>query len=418
MRFEWIGRYLGYSLWAAVGLFILWRMIANGITYHYAEQLPQDEDAIEAVLAWSPDFPEALYRRSFIETETTAALTLKKAIFQNPSDGRFFLALAETWLGTGQKEQADKAIAWATALMPGNSALRLAAAQYWAERNNFPKAIQQWNGALIADSRLKTHLYPNILKWLEDARYFNYILDEFKQGVPWWSDFFSYASSNAVATKTVATLFETQRKTSAGVSQNDRRMYIARLQRDGFWKNAYVEWLNTLNRLSLQATAPLYNGSFELPITNMGFDWHIENNKDHLIETRHTYGVRGGKALHLVLRSKQTPFNHFHQPLLLVPGSYRLQGAVRVDNLSGRPGIRWQINCVFGTLKNQNLAGSEYFSGIETWREFVIEFTIPKGCEAQSIRLTSGPKIIGPLRGEVWFDQMTIRKVNAQILAN
>jgi hypothetical protein len=155
----------------------------------------------------------------------------------------------------------------------------------------------------------------------------------------------------------------------------------------------------------------VYNGGFEAPVTNLGFDWRISSPRGAVAETVETYGARGDKALHVSFNGERVRFQHVSQYLFLDAGRYRLQGRGRPDGLKAERGLRWRVRCVGA---NPFLAESEPFLGSDEWRNFTVDFTIPaRECPAQLLRLELDGRVELDFeaRGDAWFDDLTIARL-------
>jgi len=110
-----------------------------------------------------------------------------------------------------------------------------------------------------------------------------------------------------------------------------------------------------------------------------------------------------------------------YQHLLLAPGRYRLEGRARSE-LNAWLGLQWGLYCQGGAgRETKQLARSQPFAGSTRWREFGEDFTVPKNCPAQVLRLElaspkQGANVPGTvairLKGKVWFDDLRVRSVD------
>jgi hypothetical protein len=178
--------------------------------------------------------------------------------------------------------------------------------------------------------------------------------------------------------------------------------------RDKRWLDAYLAWLNGLDDRQLTVLGNIYNGSFELPLTSVGFDWRVFPLRGVVVETAQTYGTRGDKALHINFNGQRAQFRHVLQYLFLEPGQYRLRGWVRVDQLRTERGLRWTMRCA---PDQPVLVASELFLGSDDWRLFGVEFTVPESdCMAQMLRLElEGRAALDfEVEGDIWFDDLSV----------
>ena len=217
-------------------------------------------------------------------------------------------------------------------------------------------------------------------------------------------------AANATDLDTVRGLYSLRQEKGGSPGAKERRAFISRLEREGKWLEAYFVWLNSLDRTLLAHLGNLYNGDFELPLSDEGFAWRSHKLHGVLVDAAPTYGTHGGKALHVEFRDQRLRFHHFHQYLLLPRGRYRLRGIARPDSLEADDGVQWVVQCPTGTP--EPLGATERFLGSDQWRQFSLDFQVPGDCPVQDLRLASAGRMAGRLSGTVWFDALTIERVD------
>jgi hypothetical protein len=209
---------------------------------------------------------------------------------------------------------------------------------------------------------------------------------------------------------TVRRLFSLSRKGPNILPPEAMRAYLARLQNDGEWTEAWFAWLSSLTKEELARSAYVYNGSFELRPTSIGFDWIYQPSPAVVMETATTYGSTGERALHLVFKGLRIKFEHLYQYLLLPSGTYYLQGRARPDNLKAAQGMQWALYCLG---KNEPLTVTDRFSGVDQWTRFRSQFTVPAGCPVQLLRLELAGRIAldYDVSGSIWFDDLSVEQI-------
>ena len=92
----------------------------------------------------------------------------------------------------------------------------------------------------------------------------------------WWPGFFRlclHERRNVPARCTA--VYRGARSCRRGDAPTSGAASIERLQRDGQWTDAYLVWLNGLPLEQRQRVGYVFNGGFELPLSNSGFDWRV-----------------------------------------------------------------------------------------------------------------------------------------------
>lgn len=396
--------------WAVVlgaGAFLVWCILVVGMGQYYAGEAP------EKALAWDSQNPLALRNRAarlLKSAPAQAAHLLQAAIRQNPADARAFVMLAWLREQAGNIESARQLIKQAFALGPWQWRVQLDIAAFWVRRQRLDLAVRSWNRALQMQRSLAQKLFPVLLKIAAHPASRPALLPLVRAAPGWWPGFFVYATNHADRLETLRALYHVPRED--GPTARERQAFIARLQQEGQWEEAYFVWLNALDEEELRALGNLYNGHFELPLSDEGFGWRFSQPRGVEIKTASTYGAAGKQALRITFFGQRVRFHHLSQPLLLPPGTYRLTGKFRLDDLETARGLQWQVYCL--APSQQPIAASARFLGASPWRRFSLFFEVPKeNCTVQLLRL----ELLGrapadfEVQGVAWFDSMAIERV-------
>lgn len=400
--------------WVRLGIFaivvtvLVVRIVTLGMAEFYV--LAGNEKAVSRALTWSVTYPAALTGQGslLVDTDPTQAeALLTAAIRGNPADASAYLALAKV-SEQQNAERARKLVTMAVALAPRREDVQLEAADFWLRQERPDNALRHWGEALHVRPQLGDRLYPTMLRMAQNPLMWPAFSGALANGRRWWTSFIRYVAANSENTETLRALYHLREQSGLVAEAQERQAFIARLQHEGRWLDAYFAWLNSLGPQQLAMLGHVYNGSFEVPIGNEGFDWHAPNIQGVVVETVPTYGSTGARALHVVFQGGRVRFQHVYQFLLLDPGRYRFQGRARPDNLETDKGLQWTVRCA---AKGELLAGSERFLGSDQWRHFDMEFAVPsEGCEAQVLRLELAGQLEFELqaKGAAWFDDLTI----------
>lgn len=398
-----VGRFL---LLAAIVL-VAWRIIVLGLAEYHASR------GSASALIWYPSHPQALFQQAYLMAESDAPKRekmLAEAAWENPTDGRVFMTLAQIREQGGALQSAEKLAMLADRLAPMRGEVQLDAAGFWLRREQFEQAFRQLNTALELRPGIRDEFYPFLLSLAEvpsTLAAFSVFLEE---PPSWWKRFFRYAAANAVELDTVSNLYNLK---GYQPGTDERDYYLARLQREDRWLEMYFVWLNSLDAQELAVLGNVYDGSFELDLSNQGLGWRIQPLRGVSVEEAPTYGTRGSQALHLVFEGKRSRFRHLYQTLFLEPGRHRLTGLIRLDNLRTAHGLQWAVRCLGGD--HALLGTTNRFLGISDWQGFDTEFTVPpEACPAQELRLELVGRHGGDFEaeGQVWFDNLAIRRIS------
>lgn len=391
---------------------LAWRALVTGLANYYAAQDTPEADA--GTLRWRSDQPEALSRQGQALAErdpAEAESLLQAAIWANPTDAMTYLALAELWQQAGFTAKAAGLMTIADLLGPMRPPVLARSAAFWVKQSRLDLTLARWNVLLRNRPENSTRLFPVFLELAANPLTQPFLQPLLAQPPEWWDGFFAYAARTAVQTETVAFLYQNRNRDGALPTVAEQQVYLSRLWKEERWLEAYLTWLSGLDEPQQSGLGNLYNGNFDLPITNAGFDWRVTSPQGAIVETIETYNARGGKALHVSFNGERVHFRHLYQYLYLEPGRYQFQGRVRVDSLQSARGLRWRLRCV--NAKIPLLAESEPFVGSDDWRSFKTSFTVPEqGCPLQILRLEldGRAELEFEVQGDVWFDDLSISR--------
>ena len=237
----------------------------------------------------------------------------------------------------------------------------------------------------------------------------------------WWPEFIAYACAKSRNADVLARLL-IARAQSRTVEAAERRCVIGRLQREGRWDLAYQAWLDTLPAAQRRRVGYVYNGDFEIPISNAGFDWTLASVEHVSVEARPSAGAGGRAALRVEFARARWTEPPVRQYLMLVPGRYSFEGRGRSEGLGSWLGVQWGLYCVGeGAGAARQLARTGVFLAASPWESWREEFSVPADCPVQVLRLElanprSDAKTPGDvtvrLDGVAWFDDFRVRSLD------
>jgi hypothetical protein len=407
---------------AVIAAVVSWQILVVNLSDYFVEDASYgNPEALQTALWWDRHHPVVLAQLgtdAIRQEQPAAALALlRAAIASNPADARPQMDVAALYAADDAVEQGDRLATAANTLMPVQYAAQLDLALYWSAREDVEQAVQHLAIALVGGrGRLREAYFPQLLAVAaqEQGRGALLPITENPTLYPWWEAFFRYAARDAQDVTTVTALVD-MREASAQVplSARERDLYIGRLRKDDLIAEAYLYWVNGLNKEDLQYLGYLFDGGFEREIVNKtGFEWRAypPRNSGIRITSGDTYGVEGGTALRASFSGKRIRFGHLSQNLYLDQGTYVLTGRVRPDNLKARRGLQWRVDCNAGA--SGTLGNSDTFAGSGDWRAFAFDITVPAGCIGQvlSLRSVGARDVDHEIEGTLWVDALRIER--------
>ena len=403
-----------------IAVVVTWQILAVNLSNFFVKDASHGNPrSLQTALWWDPSHPIALARlgaNALRQEQPAEALALLRASIQsNPADARRQMDVAALYAAQDNTAQGDRLADVANVLMPVQYSAQLDLAGYWGARQSVERAVQHLAVALVGGSgKLEETYFPQLMAIAaqEQGRGALSPVTENPVIYPWWESFFGYVVRQAQDVATVTALVE-MREASAQVplGARERELYIDRLRRDGLIAEAYLYWVNGLDRKDLQYLGYVFDGGFERKIVNTsGFEWAASppRNSGIRITTGETYGSAGNKALRASFSGKRIRFRHLSQNLYLDQATYVFSGRVRPDKLKARRGLQWRVDCNAGA--SGTLGESEVFGGTGDWRSFAFDINVPAGCIGQVLSLNSvGARDVDhEIEGTLWMDALRI----------
>jgi tetratricopeptide (TPR) repeat protein len=403
---------LRLALLGLLAALVVWRIVVTQVPDLLA--MRGDDDAAAAALHWNEEHTPSLYARGVqalrAGRQDDALRWLDAAVRGNPADGRSYALIAQIREAAGDIAAAEAAMRAAAAAAPRRADVQEDAGAFWVRRGNVEQALQHFDVALTFSAEARARLFPALLNIADTDQLQPAFAPLLTRPVRWWPEFFAHAARNAARIDTVRALHAMQASGPNELTPDALRAYLQRLQREGLWLESYFAWLNSLGRGPLGTVGNLFNGGFELPISNLGFDWIVDSAPQVQLTVASTYGATGGKALRVSFSGPRVQFRHLRQYLLLGPGAYIVQGRARPDGLQAVQGLQWTVHCLDG---KEPLGTSERFVGSDQWRRFSFTFAVPeRGCPVQVMRLELAGRVALDFeaKGAVWFDDLSVEQ--------
>jgi tetratricopeptide (TPR) repeat protein len=394
---------------AALLAFVGWRVFTMGVAERLSRQYPA------AALGWRSDHPEAQlrwiekqsHRRSAGGISQTSAA--RAAIRSSPLDGRGYRMLAEQAELRGDP---NSAVAWyslAAARGPRDLPSHRWLANYALTRGDYARALAHIDQMLRVQPELAQYIHPVLIAIAARADAQADLAKLLLQSPPWRSDFMPRLIGRSPDSAALFGLMERLRRSPSGLTDSELSSWIDRLTRDRAWGAAYLIWAQTLSAEASQRIGNVYNGSFEREPSHSGFDWRIDPIPGAQVSRAQVTGAEKQIALRVAFEDRRVPFKNVRQLLALAPGTYRLQGLARLDDLRSERGLVWTLTCA---EDNRQIAETSPLSGRRGWDRFELKFSVPNAdCGGQWLTLRLPARIPAEQRigGVAWFDDLQIQ---------
>jgi tetratricopeptide (TPR) repeat protein len=392
------------AITVVVAALLVWRVVVSG-----AAAIQERSGTVDPALAIAP-----------LEA-STADSAWRARVARNPADYVALVVLALQLERQGKAAEARDAMREAMRLAPADRKTLLEAAAFHLRAGEEAQALAILRRAADLYPDVRGSAWPVFAAALDGGRRDDFFAGIARDNPEWWPAFFGHACQKAANVDAVQRVFAV-RAAAGTATADERRCVIARLQREKRWANAYQAWLNSLPLDQRQRVGYVFNGGFEAPISNVGFDWLTPSQDAVTIDALPVEGANGRRALRIEFFSKRWTGPPVLQYLMLFPGKYRFEGRSRVDGLETWLGVQWGLYCLpeAGNEPRQ-LARSDRYLGSALWEDFHEDFTVPKDCPVQLLRLelanprrdaTSPGNVAARLRGTLWFDDFRVRSLD------
>jgi tetratricopeptide (TPR) repeat protein len=401
-----VPRRLTLAVGALLLSWVAWRVFTLGMAEHYSRDSP------DTALAWREGHAEALLQgldREALAPHVSASQSegARAAIRSAPLDGRGYRYLARQVELGGDLPDAMSLYSIASTRGPRDLPTLGRLVQYELKRRNYAQALAHIDQILRVEPELSKRLDPVLTALVaQDPAEVANVLLKFP---PWRSGFLFRLIAKSPESAALPRLIDRLRRSPQGLTSDELSAWLNRLIKRRQWSSAYLSWVESLSPTASKRIGNVYNGSFELEPSQMGFDWRFGTVPGARVSRTQVTGSDGQYALRVEFEDRRVPFRHVRQLLALSPGQYRLQGRDRTDDLRGERGLVWTLTCA---ETGQAIAETDPTRGRHDWRSFELDFVVPaEKCGGQWLTLRVPARIPAEQRvgGVAWFDDLSIR---------
>ncbi|HTL13808.1 MAG TPA: hypothetical protein VL251_01755, partial [Thermomonas sp.] len=336
-------RRAGLAALLLVCLFAAWRVAGQLQADRLAAEEPQ------RALRWRPSQPRALLAQAearLAAGDPAAARDgARRLLADEPLQGEAFRILAQVADREGKREQARRLFLIAERRAPRDLATRAWLARDAFGRGDLALGLSQLDRVLRMSPAQGRALLPLMVTLARDPAFARLLARELAGNPPWRAAMLAALQApktgDAVAEGQVMQALQAQGDLSA--AEYDR--WLEGMMSAGRWGEAYARWASRAVKPGGRLPA-VYNGDFERPPSNAGFDWRLRRVPGVQIDFPR---VEQGAAARLRFLGRRVPQGGLDHPLLLVPGEYALDMRVRGDALRTAVGLQWIVVCAGST---------------------------------------------------------------------
>lgn len=384
--------------------FAAWRIIGQMQAERYAKSDPQ------RALDWRPAHPVALLTLAERQLKAgeldEAEATAKTLLTHEPLVGSAFRILGAVEDKRGNVAKAFPLYQAAARRAPRDTAAQVWLAQKYLERGDFRAGLQRIDTILRLSPGRGVAIYPILMQLSQDPDFAQEMAVVLQEAPPWRRSMLAALRHPKTGNPLAAGLIMQALQGKGGLTPQEYASWLDSLMAQDRWGEAYARWAG--DAIKRDGRLPLaYNGDFEAPITDAGFDWRRIRVPGVMVHLEQSVGAPGRNA-YIRFLDRRVASAGLELPLFLQPGRYALALRMRASGLRSQLGLQWTVTCAGGAGV---VAKTDPIDGNVAWREFNATFTIPAAkCAGQKLRLVNlvgagaGQRVVG----EVWVDDVRI----------
>jgi hypothetical protein len=370
-----------------------------------------DPDGALGVAPWEPIALDEAAQRQLTSTsgkELSSAEDLaRRALLSDPLNSR-----ALSLLGLIAERKGDLARAEALMSLSAARSWRNPAPHVWLfaqaiRRGKFEEALAQADGVLRVYGDYQATIFPILAVLGIDPHGLAALEGVLAANPPWRRSFLGEAVVNGANDRLMTQLYQSLIRSSHPPTALEMKPYLDRLILMGRFEEAYQDWRATSLQTETSARYP-YNGNFEAPLDGLPFNWVFDDVSGAEIQIAAAPDRGNSHALRVQFSGARATLGRAGQLLMLAPGSYRLELAVKVSDLRTERGLVWQISCAESRMV---LAETNPVMGTAPWTDLKVKVSVPSSdCRAQWLKLTIPARTASEteIEGEAWFENFRL----------
>jgi len=408
---------LAFFVLALVAVFI----VADTAGHNLAISDPEES---LLVAPWEPVALDELAERQLTNSSGELGSVedlARRALLSDPLDSR-----ALSLLGFVAERKGDLARAEALMSLAGARSWRNPAPHVWLfaqaiRRGKFEEALAQADGLLRVYPQVHPYyfqyeetIFPVLTVFGTDPRALAALEGALAANPPWRRSFLARAIVNGGNDRLMTQLYQSLIHSRQPPTADEMKPYLDRLILVGRFEEAYQDW-RAMSSPAEKAGRYPYNGNFEAPLDGLPFNWVFDSISGAEIQITEAPDRANSHALRIQFSGARAKLGRVGQLLMLAPGSYDLEWAVKSSGLRTERGPVWQISCAESRVL---LAETKPVTGTTPWTDLKIRFSVPSsGCNAQWLQLIVPARTASEseIEGEVWFQSF---RITSEALAN
>lgn len=330
---------------------------------------------------------------------------------RNPLRSRVWLALARAYRDGGMTRDAGYALRKALYLDRNNPDLIWEAGVFFLLEEKGAEAVRLFGRYIYMVPEEQENVYSLCYAMGVDPEY---MLDNLvPAGYPFYGGYLRFLTANKLL---IESLDAWKKVRAFKPDRSEYLRYSSFLIENGETEKAQALWDDFMKTFAIgegrEAGEGIWNGDFELPIENGGFDWRIAKSEGVRIFPDKDIRYGGYASLSVNFDGRHNPgICIAHQIVPVGPGKkYKLTGHVKTEKLTTQNGIVLEAS---GHLCDPFIKKTEPVTGTNLWKRVELEFTTPCACRTIKIGIKRerSEKFDNKINGDAWIDALSLSEI-------
>ncbi|HXE75965.1 MAG TPA: hypothetical protein VNN18_10070 [Candidatus Xenobia bacterium] len=407
----------------AIGLLLVAAASFSIVRWYWATEArtARDEATLRRAVRLEPDNADYWHRlgqweeQSFGEGSVPRALeNYRRATELNRFESRYWLDLANLLELTGERAQAEAAVASALRVDPRSPQTLWRVGNFWLRTAEPQRAFPYLQQALLADPSLAAALLQTCHKAIGDPEV---LLREVVPHEPRFLLVYLRVLVRAQLTAAAAPVWRRLVEIGGGFEARQALFYVNHLLDTAHVADALEAW-NDLKRLRLipvgaQSEELLYNADLRQPILNGGFDWRAVELPRVSVTLEPGAGEEAPAVVIRFSGEDNLDYHHFYQLVPVEPNQrYRFTAWMATAGVTTESGPRLEV---FDPYDSQlPPARSAALIGDSARQQLLVDFTSGPRTRVLRVGVARLPsrRLAGEIRGTVRASEFSLRRVS------
>lgn len=381
---------------------------------------------IQSALAMDPDNPELLANQGLIYYYNLEAMnpqaalqSLRRAVDLSPYRTTYWMALGSACELAQDLACADRAVERAQSLSPTTPRVQWWIANYYLRTNRVEAGLRAFRRILEMNQSYAPTVFRLALQAVDDPQ------EVFRQLFPSGSDpyeqawFVDFLAEQGQVDLAYQLWSRVQARPGGRFDVNAAQPLLEGLISRGKVAEAWQVWLE-LERVGIvpkpspaNSDNLIYNGGFEQPPLNAGFDWYWRKAPFISTDVRDSEAYEGAACVRVDFTANSNEdFELLYQTVRLAPNqSYRLQAFLRTQDITSDSGPRLEV--VDPECPKCLDVFSETTTGTTPWHAVLLDFAA--GAQTRFVRIVvrriRSRVFPTEITGTFWLDAVSLKSV-------